>query len=380
MAIQFLFNNLADTSTTLITSTSAETNFPDVNIINTDRNNPWKTPTAGGFFNITAGNSFIDIKASDGSLTSIQMSISTYSLGSLKTEIQNKLNAASADTFNVTFSSNFIWEIQGSASLTILWQSGANAANNIGSILGYDISANDSTTTGTLTGDNRAIHTNEFVQFDLGSAQTVSTVAIIDRLSDGIQIQTTANSGTVRWQGSDTEAFTSLTVDITLATQSGQYVTRPTLGSGTAPSARHWRALISDPKNSNGFVQLGYISFGVPFEPTSTGVDPSWVLTNIDPSPVQKALGGQKYFDKRDHMRSTRISLPLMSNADHDQLQTIFSITGIANPFFLLIDPTLSVSNNTSELTIFGRFEDDLEFRYAISDLYNLEFDFEEAL
>lgn len=383
MAIQFLYNNLADTSTTLVTSTSQENNYPDDNIVNTDRNKPWRTPTNGGYFIISAGSRFLDFRTAANTTVAAQMSIGAYSLGSLKAEIQAQMNTiAVSDTYLVTFTSGFQWEIQrsGGGSLTIEWQSGANAANNIGSLLGYVVSSNDSTTTGTLTADNRAIHSYEFIHFDLGLAKTVSCVAIIDNLNDGIQIETALNSGTVRWQGSDTNAFTSLTVDTTLTIQSGQYVAKPTGGSGTIPSARFWRALISNPQNSKGYVQLGYVSFGIPFEPTSTDISPDWAISKIDPSPSQKAIGGQLYHDKRDKYRSTSIKLPLMSNSDHDSMFDIFSLTGISYPFFLLIDPTLSVSANLGELTIYGRFKDNFEFDYQISDFYNLTFEFEEAL
>jgi len=55
MSIQFLYNNLADAFSAKITSTTQETNFPDDHVINTDRNNPWRTQTGsaantGGFF------------------------------------------------------------------------------------------------------------------------------------------------------------------------------------------------------------------------------------------------------------------------------------------------------------------------------------------
>lgn len=391
MGLQILYSNFADTSATLITSTSQETVYPDDNVINVDRNKPWRTPTAtvnasnGGYFVISAGSRWIDFRSANGSLNAASMSIGAYSLGSLRSEILSQMNTVSAvATYTASFGTDFRWMIspsQGAAgSLTILWNNGANAANNIASLMGFSTSDNDSTTTGTLTADNRAIHSYEFVQFDLGAARTVSALGIVDRLADGIQIQTSANSGTVRWQMSDTQAFTSLTVDLTLTIQSGQYIAKPTGGSGTIPAARYVRALISDPRNSNGYVQLGYISFGVPFEPTSTDVSIDWVLTMQDPSPIQKALGGQSYFDKRDKFRKTQISLPLMSNADHDTFQSVFSITGISEPLFLLIDPTLSVSANLGELSIYGRFNDNFEFQYQVSDLYDLSFEFEEAL
>lgn len=386
MAIQFLYNNFSDTSTSLLTSTSQEANFPDDNIINTDRNKPWRTPTSGGYFNISAGTRFIDFISANGSVNAANISIGAYSLGSLRDEIIDRMNTVSSVTkYNVTFGSDFRWIIQrdsagAAGSLAILWNSGANAANSIGRTLGYSTSANDSTTTGTLTADDRAIHTYEFVQFDLGSARTVSAIAIIDTVRDGILIQTNVNSGTVRWQGSDTEVFTSLTIDLTLTIQNKQYVAKPTGGTGTIPSARYWRILISDPRNSDGYVQLGYASFGVPFEPTSTDVSPDWEISYIDPSPSQRAIGGQLFFDKRDQYKSTKINLPLMSNPDHDQMLEIFSITGLHQPFFLLIDPTLSVSANLGELTLFGRFKDNLILEYKISDLYDLRFDFEESL
>ena len=385
MAIQFLYSNFADTTTTLITSTSQETVYPDDNIIVTDRNKPWRTPTSGGYFVISAGSRWIDFRSANGSLNAASMSIGVYSLGSLRSEILAQMNTVSAvATYTCSFGSDFRWYISPSSgaagSLTILWNNGANAANNIASLMGYSTSDNDSTTTGTLTADNRAIHSYEFIQFDLGSARTASAIGIVDRLSDGIQVQTNVNSGTVRWQASDTEAFTSLTVDLTLTIQSGQYIAKPTGGTGTIPAARYWRALISDPRNSNGYVQLGYAAFGVPFEPTSTDVSVDWELTMSDPSPIQKALGGQSYFDRNDKFRRTSVLLPLMSNADHDQLQSVFSITGISEPFFLFLDPTLSVSANLGELSIYGRFREELSFQYQISDLYSLNFEFEEAL
>lgn len=379
MAIQFLYSNLGDTTSALVTSTSQETNFPDDNVILKDRNNPWRTPTSGGYFNISAGTQNLHFRESDNTSRTAVMSISVYSVGSLRTEIETQMEAVATDNYNVTFTSNFTWQIQRdpAGSLTLVFV--GNTATSIGREIGYSTTANPSTTTGTLTAQDRAIHSYEFIQFDLGAASTVSAVAIIDKVS-GIQIQQSANSGTTRWQGSDTEAFSSLTIDQTLSINNGIYASRLTGGAGTIPSARYWRALVTNPRNTDGYVQLGYISFGNPFEPTSTDVSPDFEFSIIDRSPESQALGGQKYYDKRDKLKQITIELPLMSNADRDQLQTIFSITGITDPFFIFVDPALGISSNLSEYTLFGRFTEELTFQYRISDLYDMGFTFQEAI
>lgn len=115
--------------------------------------------TAGGtqyMFNpiyIGATNKFLDF-TDGGGTKAISVPEGWYrSPVELATALQDALNAASAQDFTVTYSSYGASKgkftiATASGTLSLLWQSGANAANSIGTTIGFLVAAND---TGSLT-------------------------------------------------------------------------------------------------------------------------------------------------------------------------------------------------------------------------------------
>lgn len=100
------------------------------------------------FFNpiiIDATNKYLDV-TDDGGTFAVSVTEKVYKTPvELAEALQAALEAASAETYTVTFSSvtGKFTIASGSSVLSLLWNTGANAANTIGTALGFDVSAND---------------------------------------------------------------------------------------------------------------------------------------------------------------------------------------------------------------------------------------------
>jgi len=108
-------------------------------------------------FLVQAGvNSWLDVKENDGAEVSVQVSEKRqtptewpgYDAEGLAEAVQTALNAASglAGTYTVTYDhiyQKFKITASGITKLSLLWSTGTHAANSIGSLLGFDTSADD---------------------------------------------------------------------------------------------------------------------------------------------------------------------------------------------------------------------------------------------
>lgn len=99
---------------------------------------------------ITASNKYLDV-TDDGGTIAVSVAEKIYKTPiELAYALQVALEAASAETYTVTFNSSTgkFTIASGSSVLTLLWNTGTNAANSIGTTLGFLVAAND---TGAVT-------------------------------------------------------------------------------------------------------------------------------------------------------------------------------------------------------------------------------------
>ena len=128
-----------------------------VNIAAGDLINVNYSIAGSGFYwdpiNVTSSNKYIDFN--DGGVKAAVLTVKFYkSPHELATAMQDAMNAVSSG-FTVTYSDStgkFTF-VKASGTFSLLWQSGTNTASSIGSTIGFDVSAND-TSALAYTADN----------------------------------------------------------------------------------------------------------------------------------------------------------------------------------------------------------------------------------
>ncbi|MGO4380378.1 hypothetical protein [Pseudoduganella sp. RAF53_2] len=192
---------------------------------------------------------------------------------------------------------------------------------------------------------------------DLGSAQDVRLVALINH---NLSIY-----AKVRIEGSNDASFSSTLYDsgwtdawpdmypygsleweddrwwsrkYTLAEIKG-YVAAARHILPSSRLARYWRITMSDPTNTDGYVQLGRVFIGPVWQPTYNYARGS-SLTFETKTDVQEALGGAEYFQERKPYRVTKFSLEHLTE---DQAMfhafELDRLAGISGEVFWIQDP-----------------------------------------
>lgn len=109
------------------------------------------------WYNINSSNNKIDFTEDGGAEINITIPPGNYSTTSLATAIRTAMDAAGAKTYTVSLSStNYKTTIAidtGGGTFDLLWNTGANTAETIGSILGFIVTA-DSTASASYTSPN----------------------------------------------------------------------------------------------------------------------------------------------------------------------------------------------------------------------------------
>lgn len=148
---------------------------------------PSKVFEGTGTFDVAADNRYIDIDEGSGEV-SVALTIGTYTGSALISHIVTQLNAAGglAETYNGSYTTG-TFALGATANFSILWNTGTNAAGNIGNEIGFDISADD-TGASTYTADEDRYSTHTYVIFDLGSAKQIDAVLIYLESSDDTKV------------------------------------------------------------------------------------------------------------------------------------------------------------------------------------------------
>lgn len=107
----------------------------------------------------------------------------------------------------------------------------------------------------------------------------------------------------------------------------------------TQVAARYWKVAITDATNSAGFVQVGRLFIGSAWSPV-VNYDYGASLGFESDTTVEKALGGQEYFDRRPGRRVFRCQLSWLSEQEaYERAWEIQRGLGYDGEVFVLIDP-----------------------------------------
>lgn len=344
--------NYSQESRTLVSSSSESKNFPANNIKHEHRSKHWRS---SGHFEITTNNTFNFVEGA--STRTATIPVGNYSLEALRVAIKEKMDLVGSEDYSVSFSQvTGLWNISSNTPFQLL----NSSLNFLNKYLGF-LQTNETGTA--ITSANIAIHTSEYVVFDLKSTEEIDTIALLWSKEDGTRLSLNAQ---VTIQANATNTWTSPAYNQSLSVTDLYQISTKYLSS--PQSYRFWRVVIKDPANPNLYVSLGVVVLGK-YEQV-TNPDNGFQYSLNDLSVVTSNRYGNSFLDKYPLQAELQLSFNNMDYEDSELFQRIYRSNGITTPVFVVVDPT-QAKFNQDDFTIYGKFVSSYGLTHVVSDLFN---------
>lgn len=374
MSFRVLDWNYAFDPATGITASSSATGFEVTNLSKHLRSKVWRS---SGYFVISSSNKYIDFNEGSGEVNAT-LTEGSYTPDELATEIKASLEAVGGDTYTVSYgTSTGKWTISSDGStLSLLWNSGTNTANSLASSIGFYGSA-DSTGSLTYTSDEIAIHTEEFVQFDLGTwgANPIdSFIVFFDKL-DGSNL---SNSAVVKLQAHQTQDFSSPSVNQTL-TYSNDFQTYSHFFS-SAQNYRFWRISIIDPQNTDLYVEIPLVVLAYSNQSISQSPEVGFKESIKDTSSAFMSTYGDEYFDVYPNVNMISYQWAHLTEAAKKEFRLIYERVGKVTPITVVLDDQEALFADVEEHFHYGRISGDYVASQSALTYYNFSLSLVESI
>ena len=331
--IKFFHTNLFKSGT--ITATSEHVNFPKENLQHRDFNKMWQSNhgagSGWGSFGIYATNNKINFHEGGGELTGT-LTFGWYSADTLCTEIKDAMDdaAGSAETYTVEYlEGTNKFKISATGAFTILWQTGTNSATSVGTIIGFDVTANN-TGADNYTADYVRTHSEEIVSCDFGGIKDIYGVMI--------RGHNFSSSAIVRVEFSiDNFATASESIDFIM--QDNILVLEWDIPK-TYQDCRIW---IRDWENPDLYVAMGVPYMGGQFQP-ETNFMGDGSIDRQDPSNVLPSENGQESSIQLDHFNVWAYTFHVKGLTEKGYFDALFDAMGNSKAFFYCEDPDLPLT------------------------------------
>lgn len=359
--MRFMSTNLVTEASTIRSASSSNVNFPVSNLSNPLRSKKWRS---SGTFVIDSSNNKIDFKDSTLATLSCSIPVGTYSISSLQNAIKVAMDAASDDTFTITFGKlTGLWTISSSgASLQLLNQSGTNQATSLlKKCLGFpNLDKNGSAS---YVGSLIAIHTKERIVFDFKTSQDVTGVVLLWPKEDGIKL---TDEAIVRIQASATGNWSTPAVDVAINVNN-QYLVAAHFFENPA-SYRYWSITIEDPQNPNLFVELGlaYIGEDLGFQEPENG----FKFALIDQTIEHKTDFGHRYFDEYPKIATLDFDYRYIEYEVMQILEDAYRRNGSSRPVLVAFDED-ELAFTKEHFLIYGTMEKKFELLHVVHKTFN---------
>jgi hypothetical protein len=106
----------------------------------------------------------------------------------------------------------------------------------------------------------------------------------------------------------------------------------------TADSTRYWRISANDASNPDGYIEIGRIFMGVPFEPERNALLGGGMRADVDPSVLSESDDGQASAILKTHYRTGDFTFDKISASDKANFEALHANVGMAKPFFFCQD------------------------------------------
>lgn len=359
--IRFANNNF-NTSDAVRTYSSQKSGFP---ISNTTTSNRAEYGKFAGNFTITSSNNKLYIN--DGSDKTITLTSASYTYSTLASHIQTQLNASSSNwTCTYDFAgSTFKFTINRSSGTKVLRLS--QTANACWDTLGFLGVVDDST--GPFIADAQRNHTEEWILIDLGMAHEVGFAAILGEIDSPLGISSAA---TIKIQGNNVNLWTAPPIDQTL--ERSDVLACTFLDNNASMSYRYWRLLIRDRENPLGPEGLKVSNYWLSdcLTLTTSSIANGFSRGSVDESSVIVSESGAKYFNTRPKYFTLSGEISATVGDERRDLEQFFFTNSVTDPFYISIDPTLSVFAEQQEVTRFVYFDDMPSMTHIIRDYFSI--------
>lgn len=369
--VRFLNNNLAAATGVTATYSSAKSGFPGANALDPMRYRRW---IWAGRFAVTATNNKIYI--ADGSNFTATLTVGNYLSGTLMAaQIQTQLNAVSTlwtCTYSTTTFKFTIGRSSGTATLRL-----TQTTNAAWSMLGYLGAADTATSTG-LAADAARNHTTESVIFDLGAAKQCRAFCVIGPTDTDFALSSSAVS---TLQANNVNDFTAPPLSVTLTPESTgifQFLDDQALGS----TYRYWKWETSNPTNTLGpELPMHHVYLGDYAEVLAHNVVGGFQRKLVDPSEFAESAAGVLYARKRaKYWTYTGTKVDYLSGADRVTLESLMRTLGGTTPFYVSLDPTVTISQSVGEFTKYMLLDSSSSIQHVLYNLFNVTLGFREVI
>lgn len=352
---------------------SANTSYPIENIYNFQRRS--KVWRSNGYWNITLANNRLIFRESTGVDLTAVLNTGEYSTtASLMAEIKRAMESVGDSTYTITQNNlrfQFVSNGVGGDSIFNLIYSGSTIASEIG------LTA-DKTGSLTLIVDLIRIHgqEGEYILWDMGVSTNPDAFIAVDQRNSSIKISPTA---TVKLEGNETRNFSSPSFTTTL-THDDEVFSHITDSGIASVGYRYWRMYFDDPKNPNGYIQLGAVFLGNFLSPSRGRAQFPLIQRYLDRTQTLFSDGGQSFSDIKQKSQYYDVKLFGLQKADIEEWDMFFYSFGTGKPFFVSLDTNEVYSSNKNRRIILCKLDSNPGWSLSSPDTFSLTFTLREEL
>lgn len=360
------------------TVSSEQAAFPIANIYNTQRRS--KVWRSNGHYLIDATNNTIVFRETASTDITATITSGEYtSFALLAAEIKTQLEAGGASTYTIDkvtttkkirFTSN---GVGGTGLFKIIWTSTA-VTQATATMLGF-LSTEDDTGFLTYTADELTTGNEEWIKWDFGISTNPKAFCLIGPRNSPIKI---SPSATLTLQASETDIWDVPSYEAVL-TYNDEIISKFSTTGLHTEALRFWRLLIDDVHNPNGYVEVGSIFLGDFFTPTQGAAQFPLQGQYVDRSMTIFSEGGQSFSDVREQTENISFTIANLTVSEKEEIDVIFKAVGIAQPFFISIDPNAAYSSSTNYIR-FVKFENAPQYSLDSAGLFSCNFNLREEL
>jgi len=351
---RFCYNNWLYSGSFSVSSSQSA--YPSSNLVEQLRSPVWKPD---GLFEITASNNVVYIAA-----TSFTVPVGSYSFSTLATAFAT---ASAGLSLTLSREASGLIKITKSGSTTYKLSTTTNAIwNTLGFFSTTDVTA------ATVTADERAYHTSEWIKVDNGIAQVPDFAALIPENGSPFSI---GSSGLIYLQANN--------VDVWDAPAYSELMQVDGVGAFIAPqdpgSYRYVRIKIVDPTNDSIEIAVAYI--GSAYIPENTNISTGFQRVSTDFSVRQRSESGAQYIDSRPKITALNNTQTLLLKEDDlDDLEQLMYDLGAVGNFFIVLDPSTQVSTRLSKYTYYVNLDGPAQFQHVLNNYHNCSFQLVEVV
>jgi len=166
---------------------------------------------------------------------------------------------------------------------------------------------------------------DQYIKIDAGVGNTITADCAV------IAAHNLTSGATIKIQGNDTDAWGGPPTLNETITYNADIMTK----LFTSAALRFWRFFFDDPANTDGYIEVGRLSFGprLQMPPVASGFDiPKKTTSNRNIS-----ITGQSYGDVGYKYRSPGFSFPFISDSEKAAIEAMWEEVDRIKPVFLLI-------------------------------------------